>query len=67
MGLLFKFSQVVLVVFDLERTYLEWHQKEDFWLIFCNFLGINNRNFVKNNPKFENKDLFQAKILWSLA
>ena len=75
MGLLFKFSLVVLQMFefsfskkvffrqDLERTsYLEWHQKEDFWWAFCNFLGIITHNFVKSDPKFEHKDLLHAKF-----
>ena len=30
--------------------------------IFCNFLGINTPNFVKNDPDFENKGLFDAKF-----
>ena len=29
---------------------------------FCNFLGINIHNFAKNDPKFENKSLFDAKF-----
>ena len=29
---------------------------------FCNFLGINTYNFVKNDSKFENKGLFHAKF-----
>ena len=29
---------------------------------FFNFLGINTHNFVKIDPKFENKDLFHAKF-----
>ena len=30
--------------------------------IFCKFLGINIHNFVKNDPNFENKGLFDAKF-----
>ena len=30
--------------------------------IFCNFLGINTHNFVKNDPDLENKGLFDAKF-----
>ena len=76
MGLLLKFSLVVLQMFefsfsekrgffiqDLERTsYLEWHQKEDFWWAFCNFLGMITHNFVKSDPKFEHKDLLHAQF-----
>ena len=29
---------------------------------FYNFLGINPHNFVKNDPKFENKSLFDSKF-----
>ena len=29
---------------------------------FCKFLGINTHNFVKNDPNFESKDLFNAKF-----
>ena len=28
---------------------------------FFNFLGINTHNFVKNDPKFENKSFFDAE------
>ena len=45
-----------------ELTYLKWHQKEDFWMLFCNFLEINTHNFVKNDLKFESKSLFDAKF-----
>ena len=45
-----------------ELTYLKWHKKEDFWRLIYNFLGINAHNFVKNDPKFENKSLFDAKF-----
>ena len=30
--------------------------------LFCSFLGINTHNFVKNDPDFENKGLFDAKF-----
>ena len=33
-----------------------------FECFFCNFLGRNTHNFVKNDPKFENKSLFDAKF-----
>ena len=36
---------------DLEGTYLKWHQKDNFWRFFCNFLGTNSHNFVKNDAK----------------
>ena len=29
---------------------------------FFNFLGINTHNLVKNDSKFENKNLFHAKL-----
>ena len=43
---------------DLEGTYLsEMATKRRFLKgYFCNFLGINTHNFVKNDPKFENKN-----------
>ena len=44
-----------------ELTYLKWQQKKYFWKAFSNFQGINTYNFVKNDPKFENKSLFDAK------
>ena len=31
-------------------------------VFFCNFLGINPYNFVKNDLDFENKGLFDAKF-----
>ena len=42
-----------------ELTDLEWYQKKIYLVgyLFCNFLGINTHNFVKNDPKFENKGL----------
>ena len=36
-------------------------KKKIFKGLFCNFPGINTHNFVKNEPKFENKTLFNAK------
>ena len=30
---------------------------------FCNFLGINTHNFVKNDPKFKDKDFFMQNIM----
>ena len=48
---------------DLDGTYIsEMDQKEDFWMVFSNFLEINTHNFVQNDPKFENKNLFDAKF-----
>ena len=47
---------------QMELTYLKWGQKEDFQRPFWNFLGINAHNFVKKDPKFENKSLFDAKF-----
>ena len=47
----------------LEGNYLfEMAPKRRFLHIFCNFLGINTHNFVKTDPKFENKSLFYAKF-----
>ena len=77
MGSFFKSGQAVPEIFEFlcsikrgvflnktyrELTYLTWHQKEDFWGSFYNFLGINTHNFVKNDSKFENKNLFDAKL-----
>ena len=37
-------------------------KKKRFWKgFFFNFLGINTHNFVKNDPKFENKSFFDAE------
>ena len=30
---------------------------------FCNFLQVNTHNFVKKDPQFENKSLFDANIM----
>ena len=76
MGSFFKFGQAVPEILNFsapkigvfldktyrELTYLKWHQKEDFWMLFCNFLEINTHNFVKNDLKFESKSLFDAKF-----
>ena len=35
-------------------------KKKIFEGFFYNFLGINTHHFVKNDPKFENKSLFDA-------
>ena len=35
------------------------HKKEEF---FCKFLGISTHNFVKNDPNFESKGLFDANF-----
>ena len=42
-----------------ELTDLEWHQKKIYLVgyLFCDFLGVNTHNFVKDDPKFENKGL----------
>ena len=70
-----KFGQVVPEIFEfqcsknevfLDKTqreiaYLKWLTKEGYWRLFNNFLGISAYNFVKNNPTFENKNLFDAK------
>ena len=70
-----KFGQAVPEIFEfkcfkkrgffkqnLEETYnLKWRQKETFLRLLSNFLGINTHKFVKNDPKFENKSLFDAK------
>ena len=37
-------------------------KKKTFDGPFCNFLGTNTHNFVKSDPKFENKSLFHAKF-----
>ena len=76
MGSFFKFGQAVLEIFefycskkqgffrqDLEGTYIsEMAPKDDFWRVFCNFLGINTHNLVKNDLKLKNKSLFEAKF-----
>ena len=75
MGSFLKFGQAVPEIFEfkcskkqdffkqnLEETCnLKWHQKENFLRLLSNFLGINTHNFVKNDPKFENKSLLDAK------
>ena len=76
MGSFFKFGQVVpeILAFecskkrgffqqDLEGSSLHiWNgtRKKNFEGYFHNFLGINTHNFVKKDPKFENKSLFDA-------
>ena len=37
-------------------------KKKIFDSFFFNFLGINTHNLVKNDSKFENKNLFDAKL-----
>ena len=37
--------------------------KKIFEGFFCNFLGINTDNFLKTDPKFENKSLFDANFM----
>ena len=72
MGSFFKFGRVILEICefycsrkqgffrqDLERTYKSEMATKRF-LKGCSFLGINTHNFVKNNPKLENKSLFNA-------
>ena len=47
----------------LEGTYIsEMAPKRKFLEAFCNFLGITAHNFVENDPKFENRSLFDAKF-----
>ena len=41
-----------------KRTFLKFF----FVFFYCNFLEIKTHNFVKNDPKFENKSLFDAKF-----
>ena len=54
-------NEVFLEKTEREIACLKWVQKEGFWRLFNNFLGISAYNFVKNNPTFENKNLFDAK------
>ena len=47
-------------------THLKWHifLKGIFAIFsFCNFLQINTHNFVKKDPQFENKSLFDANFM----
>ena len=76
MGSLFKLGKVVLKIFelycfrktgffrlDVEGTYISELAPKTFLKgFFWNFLGINTYKFVKNDPKFENKSLFDAKF-----
>ena len=76
MGSFFKFGQAVPEIFELycsknrglfrqdlrELTYIKGTKKKIFDGFFCNFLGISTYKFVKNDPKFENKSLFDAKF-----
>ena len=41
---------------------IEWHHKEYCGWFFCNLLGINTHDVVKNHPNFENKSMFYAKF-----
>ena len=73
MGSFFKFDQAVPEIFQFscskkqvfldktwEGTYIpEMAPKRR---VFWKFLGINTHYFVKNDPKFENKGLFDAKF-----
>ena len=48
---------------NFKRTYISGlAPKRRFLMNFFNFLGINTHNFVKIDPKFENKDLLHAKF-----
>ena len=49
---------------DLKQgTYIsEMALKNNICDVFFNFLEINIHNFVKNDPKFQNKGLFHAKF-----
>ena len=47
---------------DLDWTYISEMAPDFLKGFFCNFVGINILNFVKNDPKFENKSLFDAKF-----
>ena len=72
MGLFFKLDQAVpeisefkaLFRQDLKQgTYIsEMALKNNICDVFFNFLEINIHNFVKNDPKFQNKGLFHAKF-----
>ena len=47
-------------------THLKWHifLKGIFAIFsFCIFLQINTHNFVKKDPQFENKSLFDANFM----
>ena len=71
----FKFGQAVPEIFelfsknwvffrqDLEETYIsEIARKIRFLKGFLQFSGINTHSFVKNDRKFGNKSLFDAKF-----
>ena len=76
MDFCFKFGLVVLEILEFQFSKKElfktrltgnlhiWNGTKEkiFDGLFCNFLEINNHNFVKNDPKFENKGLFHAKF-----
>ena len=76
MGSLFKLFKVVPEIFELqcsrktgfsrlhlEGTYISELAPKTFLKgFFLDFLGINTHKFVKNDPKFENKSLFDAKF-----
>ena len=49
-----------------ETSYLEWHQKQNFWWLFCSPLAIKPHNFVKNHPIFKNKGVFYAQFCHDL-
>ena len=75
--LFFKFGQVVLKIFEFlvlqkrgvftilrENLFLSGMvPKRRFLMIFCNFLGINTHNFVKNDPKFKNRACFMEHFM----
>ena len=45
-----------------ELRYISEMAPKRFFKGFLQFSGINTLNFVKNDPKFENKSLFDAEF-----